>query len=65
MVFKLIEGAQKTWRRLDGQNLLPKLIANVKFKNGIEASPPGFVTFVDFACQGRSALSPPVYISMP
>jgi putative transposase len=40
MVFKLIEGAQKTWRRLDGQNLLPKLIANVKFKDGIEASPP-------------------------
>ena len=32
MVFKLIEGAQKTWRRPDGQNLLPKLIANVKFK---------------------------------
>jgi transposase len=40
MVFKLIEGAKKTWRRLDGQNLLPKLIANVKFKDGIEASPP-------------------------
>lgn len=40
MVFKLIEGAHKTWRRLDGQNLLPKLIANVKFKDGIEASPP-------------------------
>jgi putative transposase len=40
MVFKLIEGAQKTWRRLDGQNLLPKLIANVKFKDGIEANPP-------------------------
>jgi putative transposase len=40
MVFKLIEGAQKTWRRLDGRNLLPKLIANVKFKDGIEASPP-------------------------
>jgi putative transposase len=40
MVFKLVEGAQKTWRRLDGQNLLPKLIANVKFKDGIEASLP-------------------------
>jgi hypothetical protein len=40
MVFKLIEGAQKTRRRLDGQNLLPKLIANVKFKDGIESSLP-------------------------
>ncbi len=40
MVFKLVEGAQKTWRRLDGQNLLPKLIANVKFKDGIEANTP-------------------------
>jgi transposase-like protein len=40
MVFKLVEGAQKTWRRLDGQNMLPKLVANVKFKDGIEASSP-------------------------
>ena len=40
MMFKLVEGAQKTWRRLDGQNMLPKLVANVKFKDGIEASPP-------------------------
>jgi putative intracellular protease/amidase len=40
MAFKLVEGAQKTWRRLDGQNLLPKLIANVKFKDGIVASLP-------------------------
>jgi hypothetical protein len=38
MPFKLVEGAQKTWRRLDGQNMLPKLIANVKFQDGIEAS---------------------------
>ena len=37
---KLVEGAQKTWRRLDGQNMLPKLVANVKFKDGIEASSP-------------------------
>jgi putative transposase len=40
MVFKLVEGAQKTWRRLDGQNMLPKLVANAKFKDGIEASSP-------------------------
>jgi Transposase, Mutator family len=40
MVFKLVEGAQKTWRRLDGQNQLPKIMANVKFDDGIEASSP-------------------------
>ena len=26
MVFKLVDAAQKTWRRLDGHNQLPKLI---------------------------------------
>ncbi len=40
MVFKLVEGAQKTWRRLDGQNQLPKIMANVKFDDGIEESSP-------------------------
>ena len=37
MVFKLAEAAQKSWRRLDGQNQLPKLITGVKFNDGIEA----------------------------
>jgi putative transposase len=37
MVFKLVEGAQKSWRRLDGHNQLPKLIEGVKFTDGIEA----------------------------
>ena len=37
MVFKLVEGAQKRWRRLDGHNQLPKLIQGVKFTDGIEA----------------------------
>ncbi|MFM7841176.1 MAG: IS256 family transposase [Nitrospira sp.] len=36
MVFKLVEGAQKTWRRLDGHALLPKLILGVKFTNGLD-----------------------------
>jgi hypothetical protein len=36
MVFKLVEGAQKTWRRIDGHNQLPKLILGVKFTDGIE-----------------------------
>ena len=38
MVFKLVEGAQKTWRRLDGHALLPKLILGVKFTDGLEIS---------------------------
>jgi transposase-like protein len=36
MVFKLVEGAQKRWRRLDGHNQLPKLILGVKFTDGLE-----------------------------
>jgi hypothetical protein len=36
MVFKLVMAASKTWRRLRGQNLLPKVVAGVKFKDGIE-----------------------------
>ena len=36
MVFKLIEGAQKSWRRLDGHNQLPKLVLGVKFSDGLE-----------------------------
>jgi hypothetical protein len=30
MVFKLIKTAEKTWRRLDGKNQLPKVITGVK-----------------------------------
>jgi putative transposase len=36
MIFKLAEAAEKSWRRLDGHNLLPKLILGVKFTDGIE-----------------------------
>ena len=36
MVFKLVEAAQKTWRRIDGNNQLPKLILGVKFADGLE-----------------------------
>ena len=36
MVFKLVESAQKNWRRLDGNNQLPKLILGVKFVDGLE-----------------------------
>ena len=36
MVFKLLCAASKTWRRLKGTNQLPKIIAGVRFENGIE-----------------------------
>jgi putative transposase len=36
MVFKLVEAAQNSWRRLDGNNQLPKLILGVKFTDGLE-----------------------------
>jgi putative transposase len=39
MVFKLVEGAQKSWRRLDGHTQLPKLILGVKFADGLEVVP--------------------------
>ena len=36
MIFKLAEAAEKSWRRLDGHNQLPKVILGVKFNDGIE-----------------------------
>ena len=36
MIFKLAEAAEKSWRRLNGHNQLPKLILGVKFTDGIE-----------------------------
>jgi putative transposase len=36
MIFKLAETAERRWRRLDGHNLLPKLILGAKFTDGIE-----------------------------
>jgi transposase-like protein len=36
MVFKLVDAAQKSWRRLDGHNQLPKIIQGVKFADGLE-----------------------------
>ena len=38
MVFKLIMTAAKTWRRLKGENQLPKVIAVVTFRNGVEVT---------------------------
>lgn len=36
LVFKLVEAAQKSWRRLDGPSQLPKVIRGVKFNDGLE-----------------------------
>jgi putative transposase len=36
MVFKLVMAAAKTWRRLKGENQLPKVIQGVRFRNGVE-----------------------------
>ena len=35
MVFKLIMAASKTWRRLKGENQLPKVVEGVKFTDGV------------------------------
>jgi len=40
MIFKLAQAAEKSWRRLNGHNQLPKLIQGVKFIDGIEAVRP-------------------------
>ncbi len=35
MVFKLVQAASKTWRRLNGRNQLPKLIEGIRFTDGV------------------------------
>jgi hypothetical protein len=36
MVFKLVMAAAKTWRKLKGENQLPKVVQGVTFRNGVE-----------------------------
>jgi len=36
MVFKLVMAASKSWRRLKGENQLPKVVAGVTFRDGTE-----------------------------
>jgi len=38
MVFKLVMAAAKTWRRLNGENQLPKVIRGVAFRDGVEVT---------------------------
>ena len=39
MVFKLVMAASRTWRRLKGQNQLPKVVNGIKFKTESKLSP--------------------------
>jgi len=36
MPFKLVMAAAKTWRKLKGENQLPKVVQGVTFRNGVE-----------------------------
>jgi transposase-like protein len=38
MVFKLVMAASKTWRRLKGENQLPKVVAGIIFRDGTEVT---------------------------
>ena len=38
MVFKLVMAASKNWRRLKGENQLPKVVQGVTFRNGVEVT---------------------------
>ena len=40
MVFKLVMAAGKSWRRLKGENQLPKVVAGVTFRDGTEVIAP-------------------------
>jgi putative transposase len=38
MAFKLMESAQKRWKKLRGFNLLTLVVNNVKFKDGVQVA---------------------------
>ena len=38
MMFKLVMAAAKTWRRLKGENQLPKVVQGVTFTDGVEVT---------------------------
>jgi putative transposase len=38
MVFKLVMAAAKTWRRLKGENQLPKVVQGATFRNDVEVT---------------------------
>src|SRR5260370_33053031 len=59
MAFKLVEATQKSWRRLDGHNQLPKLIQGVRFTDGIEVvgNPASSQSQIAAACSLRPSPS--------
>ena len=38
MVYKLMQSAEKRWRKISGFNLLTLVVNNVKFKNGVQVN---------------------------
>ena len=44
MVFKLVIAASKTWRRLKGENQLPRVVEGIKFTDGVAIISQGTVT---------------------
>jgi hypothetical protein len=38
MAFKLVESAQKHWRKLNGSTLLPEVVAGALFKDGMKVA---------------------------
>ena len=38
MVFELVEDAQKSWRRLDGRNQLPRVVLGAEFSDELEVA---------------------------
>ena len=38
MVFQLVMAAARTWRRLKGENQLPKVVQGVRSRNGVEVT---------------------------
>lgn len=52
MVFRLVQGAQASWRCPDGHSPLPKMILGVTFDDGLEVVPKSIR-------QPKSAAAPP------
>jgi putative transposase len=57
MIFKLAETAEKSWRRLDGHNQLPKVILGVKFTDGMECPSSDNLRLIRFFAKGGSGSS--------
>jgi hypothetical protein len=58
MVFKLLEAAQKSWRRLDGTKRLRKLVLGVTFNDGMKviAKPTDCQSEAESAAKGAAGI---------